>query len=324
MINRVTLPGTGISTSALGMGCASLGSRVPADKGLRALEAAFDAGVCWFDVAPAYGAGQAEAILAGFLKGRRDRVQLCSKVGLAAPRMSPAKQLAYRLGRPLMGVARGLRGLVRKSGATANVALPLTPELIYSSLDMSLARLGCDYLDVLALHEASPQDLALPAVREALQAVVQAGKVRQVAVAGSAQAAQAALAFPQLYTVLQLADDPATLPLVSLRAQAGERAPGFITHSVFGVGGARAQALARLQADAALRARVLAAGYTGPDEQMVADLLLDRAFASNLQGVVLASMYSPRHLASNVARAARPVAPQAVDLVAGLFSASPA
>jgi len=35
-------------------------------------------------------------------------------------------------------------------------------------------------------------------------------------------------------------------------------------------------------------------------------------------------MYSPRHLASNVARAARPVAPQAVDLVAGLFSASPA
>ena len=48
-----------IAPSRLGFGCASLGSRVAAADGLNALAAAFDAGVNWFDVAPAYGAGEA-------------------------------------------------------------------------------------------------------------------------------------------------------------------------------------------------------------------------------------------------------------------------
>ena len=51
--------------------------------GLRALEAAFEAGVAWLDLAPLYGGGRAEEIAARFLKGRRDAVQVCSKVGLA-------------------------------------------------------------------------------------------------------------------------------------------------------------------------------------------------------------------------------------------------
>ena len=82
-MRRVTLGTTGIETSCLGFGCASLGSRVGEAPGLRALEAAFDAGVTWLDLAPLYGAGRAEEIAGRFLKGRRDAVQVCSKVGLA-------------------------------------------------------------------------------------------------------------------------------------------------------------------------------------------------------------------------------------------------
>ena len=83
-MRRVTLGQTGIETSCLGFGCASLGSRVGEEAGLRALAAAHDAGVAWFDLAPLYGAGRAEEMAGRFLKGRpRDSVQICSKVGLA-------------------------------------------------------------------------------------------------------------------------------------------------------------------------------------------------------------------------------------------------
>ena len=85
-MRRVTLGTTGIETSCLGFGCASLGSRVGEAPGLRALAAALDAGVTWLDLAPLYGGGRAEEIAGRFLQGRpRDAVQLCSKVGLAPP-----------------------------------------------------------------------------------------------------------------------------------------------------------------------------------------------------------------------------------------------
>src|SRR5215472_15205928 len=109
MMRRVELPGTGIETSCLGFGCASLGSRVSARQGLFALARAHEAGVSWFDIAPAYGAGEAEAIFSRFLAGRRERLSILTKVGLAPPRRSALLRAAYAVGRPLLGVARDLR-----------------------------------------------------------------------------------------------------------------------------------------------------------------------------------------------------------------------
>ena len=82
-MRRVILGGTGIETSALGFGCASLGTRAGAAAGRRALEEAHAAGVTWFDLAPVYGGGAAEAIAAPFLKAHRDTVQVATKAGLA-------------------------------------------------------------------------------------------------------------------------------------------------------------------------------------------------------------------------------------------------
>ena len=58
---------------AIGMGCASLGSRVGRREGLRALARAYDAGITWFDVAPSYGDAEAETILGEFVQGRPPR-----------------------------------------------------------------------------------------------------------------------------------------------------------------------------------------------------------------------------------------------------------
>src|SRR5579863_1440738 len=84
-------------SAELGLGCASLGSRIAPAEGARALAAAFEAGVRWYDVAPPYGAGEAETILGDFLKGRRRQVSVTTKVGLAPPAASRAMKLAYVL-----------------------------------------------------------------------------------------------------------------------------------------------------------------------------------------------------------------------------------
>ena len=75
-MRRVILGGTGIETSCLGFGCASLGSRVDAAEGRRALEAAIDAGVTWFDLAPVYGGGAGRGDRRAVPDGHRDAVQI--------------------------------------------------------------------------------------------------------------------------------------------------------------------------------------------------------------------------------------------------------
>src|SRR4051794_1708473 len=71
--------------STIGFGCASLGSRVSVSAGMRALAQAFDNGVTWYDTAPPYGAGRAEPTLGSFIAGKRDKVVICTKVGIPRP-----------------------------------------------------------------------------------------------------------------------------------------------------------------------------------------------------------------------------------------------
>ena len=154
-MRRITLGQTGIEASCLGFGCASLGSRVPAAAGLRALSAAFEQGIDWFDLAPAYGRGAAETIAADFIKGRRDRVRLCTKVGLAPPTSGGGIASALvPLARRAVALVPGLRAALRRSGVQSNTRLPLTPELLRGSLEESLRRLGTDHVDLYALHNA--------------------------------------------------------------------------------------------------------------------------------------------------------------------------
>src|SRR4051794_34749068 len=143
----------------LGLGCASLGSRIDAKSGLRALAAARDGGVTWFDVAPSYGAGAAETLLGEFLRSGRDGVSVTTKVGIAPPARLGLMKLAYALGRPAVRVASSLRGRFRRISATRNRHLPLTPELVESSIQSSLRKLRTDHVDIYALHDPCVGDV---------------------------------------------------------------------------------------------------------------------------------------------------------------------
>lgn len=315
----VQIPGTELKTSCLGIGCASLGSRISPSKGRRALDAAYDRGIRWYDVAPSYGAGEAEAILAGFLRSRRQEVLICSKVGLAPPRHNRMIKLAYRLGRPMIGAAQGIRTAFRSVKSTRNVRMALTPELIDASIRNSLSRLGTDYLDVFALHDPDPADLDRDEVLRALEKVKASGAARYLSVAGSIEAATRGAAAGGLFDLFQLADDPLVQPLPSLAARL-DRPAGFVTHSVLGVGGVMHHFVARLTADTALMNRLRSAGYGGNAPAVAASLLMRRAFASNPDGVVLASMFSTGHLQQNVDIASQPLDPELITLVGSILA----
>jgi aryl-alcohol dehydrogenase-like predicted oxidoreductase len=323
-MRKVQLPGFDRPVSAIGFGCASLGSRVSASKGLNALHSAFESGVDWFDLAPAYGAGEAEQIFSRFLAGRRDRVVVCSKVGRAPPRRNALIKLVYGAARPLAGALRGLRQRFRNMPSTRNVAVPLTPEFIVLSLEQSLRRLGTDHLDIFALHAPAIGDVTRDDVLLALERARTSGKVKHLAVSGDFATARAALLCPDIYSVVQVADDPLINPVGSL-LNAAQRPLAVVTHSILGVGKSFDRLLQTAHAGGASALRKLsAAGYDGELETALARLLVDRALAVNADGVVLLSMFGDRHRRDNLGRAQEAPRVDAPSLVSELLSAAPA
>ena len=287
--------------SALGFGCASLGSHFSEAQGLRALQAAYDRGVTWYDVAPPYGDGDAEEILGRFLAGRRHRVVICTKFGVPRPVISPMMRFVRPAVRAAARMLRPLRGGMDKAKRLA-AKDRLRPEEIESSVTESLRRLKTDYVDVLALHEPSPWDCANEAIARELGRMVRKGYARAVAIAGPAEAVVAGARASDLYRVAQLPDSPFAPAIVRVKAVLGEdTSQFFVTHSVFSAH----DLLSRLLIGDGGRLGALASQLAYSPPFMVSELLLDHAFAANPQGVVLASMFSQAHINMNCDRASR-------------------
>ncbi|CAN7158584.1 aldo/keto reductase [Devosia sp. LjRoot16] len=132
---------TGLEISRIGFGGAPLGDlrRAPTDAGAReVLEAAWDAGIRYFDTAPFYGAGLSERRIGDFLRDKpRDSYVLSTKVG--------------RLLVPDRAFSMERHGDPR--------ALPFRPKFDFTydgvmrSYDNSLQRLGLESIDILFLHD---------------------------------------------------------------------------------------------------------------------------------------------------------------------------
>jgi D-threo-aldose 1-dehydrogenase len=162
---------TGLSVTELGFGGAAIGGLfrpAPAEAARAAVDAAWDAGIRYFDTAPHYGLGLSERRLGEALRGRpREQYVLSTKVGrLLVPNPAPV-------------------GSDLEAGGFA-VPDSLTRVLDYSadgvrrSLDTSLSRLGLDRIDIVLVHD--PDDHADQAVGEALPALI---KLREQGVIGA-------------------------------------------------------------------------------------------------------------------------------------------
>ncbi|WP_055552372.1 aldo/keto reductase [Streptomyces sp. NBRC 110028] len=121
---------TGPHVSVVGLGGNNFGSRLDEDATRAVVHAALDAGITLFDTADTYGgygeggrAGDSERLLGAALKGHREQVVLATKFGMA---MGPEYD---RFG------PRGCRAYLRHA------------------VEMSLRRLGTDYIDLYQYHE---------------------------------------------------------------------------------------------------------------------------------------------------------------------------
>ncbi len=110
----------GKTTTRLGFGCSSLMGALGRKESLAMLEAAFDAGIRHFDVAPMYGFGQAESCLGQFLGRHRAEVTVTTKYGIPPAKNQGWIAAARAASRPVIkaipGLKRGLKTVAEQGG----------------------------------------------------------------------------------------------------------------------------------------------------------------------------------------------------------------
>jgi aryl-alcohol dehydrogenase-like predicted oxidoreductase len=137
---------TGSDVSAIGFGAWAIGADwgpINDDESLRALHAAADAGVTFFDTADVYGDGRSERIIARFRKERPEPMVVATKIGRRAP-------LDVR---------------------------EYTRENLASWIDRSRANLGVDRLDLVQLHTLPTDTYYRPEIFAAMDSFVREGRI---------------------------------------------------------------------------------------------------------------------------------------------------
>lgn len=146
-MNNRTLGRSGIEVSPMGIGCWAIGGSgwgggADDEESIRGIQKALEMGVNFFDTADAYGPGRSEIVLGSAVAGRRDKIVIATKFG-----HSP----------------EGPRS---------------EPDYIRSACEASLKRLNTDYIDLYQFHLNDFGPEGAEEVRETLETLVAAGKIR--------------------------------------------------------------------------------------------------------------------------------------------------
>lgn len=143
---------TGMSVSEIGFGAWGIGGLTKGltsygetddTESMRALRAAFDSGVNFYDTSNIYGDGHSEILLGKAFSKLRDRVIIASKVGFLEH----------------------------------NGKQDFSPGYIRKTLESSLKRLDCDYIDLYQLHSPDIEELKDETV-DALNLLMKEGRIR--------------------------------------------------------------------------------------------------------------------------------------------------
>jgi|DewCreStandDraft_5_1066085.scaffolds.fasta_scaffold11507_2 aryl-alcohol dehydrogenase-like predicted oxidoreductase len=173
-METVLLDGTDLRLSRVAFGTGSLHRVFSAAHRRRLLAAAVEQGVTHFDTAPFYGYGLAEADLGAFLRGRRDRLTVATKVGLYPP-------LGAIPWLPGVWMAKAAGKVVR---SWSRPRVDWRVSMAERSLDESLRRLRTDYVDLLLLHEPDLEATDTEAFLAWLGRERERGRVRYWGLAG--------------------------------------------------------------------------------------------------------------------------------------------
>ena len=137
-----------LDVTIVGIGCNNFGMRIDADRTKKVVDAAFDAGINFFDTADVYGGrGKSEEFLGAALAGRRDDAIIATKFG------SPMSDDGQSQG--------GSRRWIKQA------------------IEDSLRRLQTDRID-LYQHHSPDRDTPFDETLTALDELVREGKVREI------------------------------------------------------------------------------------------------------------------------------------------------
>jgi aryl-alcohol dehydrogenase-like predicted oxidoreductase len=155
-METLTLPGTDIVTSRIGLGTWAMGGRqwggTDDPNAIRTIHAAIDQGVNLIDTAPAYGFGHSEEVVGKAIaqSDQRDKLVLATKAGL-------------------------------EWYDDATVARNATAKRLEKELDDSLRRLNTDHIDLYQIHWPDPL-VDIEETAEAMARFHRAGKIRAIGV----------------------------------------------------------------------------------------------------------------------------------------------
>ena len=197
-----TLGRTGRDVSVVGLGCWQLGAdwgEVAEDDALGVLAAAADAGVTFFDTADVYGDGRSETLIGRFLRER----------AVDAPRITVATKMGRR--------------------ADPHVAEAYTLDAFRGWTDRSRSNLGVDTLDLVQLHCPPTAVLSTDATYDALDTLVDEGRVAAYGVSvETVDEALAAIARPHVASVQIILNAFRRKPLEQVLPAAAEAGVGII------------------------------------------------------------------------------------------------
>jgi aryl-alcohol dehydrogenase-like predicted oxidoreductase len=157
-----TLGRSNLQVSAMGLGCWAIGGLwywldgpggwgdIDDEESVRAIHAALDLGINFFDTAANYGTGHSERILARALEGRRDKAVIATKFGFVVDEAT--KHVTFRRDDHLLHVR--------------------------AECEDSLRRLNTDVIDLYQLHVWDYPIEKVPAMVDLLESLVSEGKIR--------------------------------------------------------------------------------------------------------------------------------------------------
>lgn len=161
------LGSSGIQASAIAMGAWAIGGGSwwgENDDALsvRAIHTALDEGINLIDTAPVYGFGHSEEVVGRAIKGRRNQVVIATKCGLRWQREDFGAFYFERDGR--------------------RVFKSQHPDSIREEIEISLKRLGTDYIDLYQTHWPSltPESEPIAATMACLMQLKAEGKIRAI------------------------------------------------------------------------------------------------------------------------------------------------
>jgi D-threo-aldose 1-dehydrogenase len=295
----------------LGFGGANLGNlftEMSDEQAHAVLQAAWDAGIRYFDTAPHYGLGLAERRLGAFLATKpRDEFVVSTKVGR---RLEPSPETSDEWDDE--------GGFV----VPADVRRVWDPSAhgVRRSLDESLERLGLDRVDVLFLHDPDEYDDMEASVASAVPALValrEEGLVRAVGIGSKSVAAHLAgvragdldlLMVAGRYTLLEQPAAPELIPECRERgigiAVAGAFNSGLLATSTPGPGARYEYGAA--PAEVVEKAQRLATVCAKHGVELPAAALQFPLREPVVRSVVLGAT-EPAHIEQNVARIGEPI-----------------